>query len=136
MTEDVSSAVMIFTLLPPSKSRSSSVPPWRTLRILPPVAALFVFNGAAFTFMVEPSSKVSASRPSACAVPLTVLATVADRFPTCATILYNLACYAAQLGHLDSARARLTEAIKLEPVCREMALVDPDLALLHGELSA
>ena len=67
---------------------------------------------------------------------LAVLATVAPRFPTCATILYNLACYAAQLGHLDSARARLAEAIKLEPRCREMALVDPDLEPLRSELRA
>ena len=29
---------------------------------------------------------------------LAVLATVANRFPTCAVILYNIACYAAQLG--------------------------------------
>ncbi len=62
---------------------------------------------------------------------LAVLATVANRFPTCALILYNMACYAAQLGHLDSARARLAEAIKLEPQCREMALFDPDLAPLR-----
>lgn len=65
---------------------------------------------------------------------LAVLATVSSRFPTCATILYNLACYAAQLGHLDSARARLAEAIQLEPVCREMALADADLSPLHREL--
>ncbi len=63
-------------------------------------------------------------------------ATVANRFPTCATILYNLACYAVQLGHLDFARARLAEAIKLESACREMALADPDLVELRGELSA
>ena len=67
---------------------------------------------------------------------LAVLATVANRFPTCATILYNLACYAAQLGHLDSACARLAEAIKLERVCREMALADLDLVALRGELNA
>ena len=67
---------------------------------------------------------------------LAVLATVANRFPTCATILFNLACYAAQLGHLDSARARLAEAIKLDPFCHQMALDEPDLCPLHGELRA
>ena len=67
---------------------------------------------------------------------LAVLATVANRFPRCATILFNLACYAAQLGHLDSARARLAEAIKLDEVCRQMALAEPDLAALHGEVRA
>ncbi len=65
---------------------------------------------------------------------LAVLAQVANRFPTCAMILYNLACYAAVLGHLDVARNRLAEATKLEPACRQMALVDPDLSALHDEL--
>ena len=62
---------------------------------------------------------------------LAVLATVAPRFPTCSTILYNLTCYAAQLGHLDSARARLAEAVKLDSTCREMALAVPDLTPLR-----
>lgn len=62
---------------------------------------------------------------------LAVLATVAPRFPSCATILYNIACYAAQLGHLDAARARLAEAIQIDPACRVMALADEDLAPLH-----
>ena len=65
---------------------------------------------------------------------LAVLARVANRFPTCATILYNMACYAAVLGHLDVARNRLAEATKLEPACRQMALADPDLSALHDEL--
>ncbi len=65
---------------------------------------------------------------------LAVLATVANRFPACGAILYNLACYAAQLGHLDSARARLAEAIRLEPTYRKLALADPDLAPLRGQM--
>ena len=65
---------------------------------------------------------------------LAVLARVANRFPTCATILYNLACYAAVFGHLDVARNRLAEATKLEPVYRQMALKDPDLSTLHDKL--
>ncbi len=64
-----------------------------------------------------------------------MLSTVANRFPTCAMILYNLACYAAQLGHLDSARARLAEAIRLDSAYRALALADPDLVKLRGELS-
>ena len=63
-----------------------------------------------------------------------MLATAAPRFPTCAAVLFNLACYAAQLGHLDSARARLTKAIKLDPACRAKALADPDLIDLREEL--
>lgn len=65
---------------------------------------------------------------------LAVLARVANRFPACATILYNLACYAAVLGHLDVARNRLAEATKLESAFRKMALNDPDLSALHDEL--
>ena len=65
---------------------------------------------------------------------LAVLTTVASRFPNCAAILYNIACYAAQLGHLDSARARLAEAIELDAAFRKMALADPDLVPLHREL--
>ena len=65
---------------------------------------------------------------------LAVLATIANRFPTCGAILYNMACYAAPLGHLDVARARLAEAICLEPTYREMALEDPDLAPLRGQI--
>ena len=64
---------------------------------------------------------------------LAVLAQVANRFPTCATILYNLACYAAQLGHLQVARNRLAEAVTLEPAFRKMALEDPDLTVLRVE---
>ena len=64
---------------------------------------------------------------------LAVLATVAPRFPGCAAILYHLACYAAQLGHLDAARARLAEAIRLDEVCRGMAGADPDLVSLRDE---
>ena len=65
---------------------------------------------------------------------LAVLAQVANRFPTCAMILYNLACYAAVLGHLQVARNRLAEATKLEPAYRKMALNEPDLSALHDEL--
>lgn len=65
---------------------------------------------------------------------LAVLTTVAPRFPSCATILYNIACYAAQLGHLDSARARLAEAIRMEVGYKELALADPDLVPLRAEL--
>ena len=65
---------------------------------------------------------------------LAVLAAVANRFPTCAAILFDLACYAAQLGHVDAARARLAEAIKLDKVCARMALANTDLAPMHQEL--
>ncbi len=65
---------------------------------------------------------------------LAILMDAATRFPEEPIIRYNLACYEAQLGRLDRARARLTEAMRLGPGCRELALADPDLAALHGEL--
>lgn len=65
---------------------------------------------------------------------LEVLAPMVGRFPQEPIIHYNLACYAAQLGHLNAARARLAEAIKLDPECRKLALNDSDLAALHPEL--
>lgn len=63
-----------------------------------------------------------------------ILLNAATRFPGEATIPFNLACYEAQLGHLDAARQWLANAVSLQPACRERALADPDLAPLHGEL--
>ena len=49
------------------------------------------------------------------------------RFPEEATIPYNLACYACQLGRLDEARKKLAKAIELEPAFKKAALEDEDL---------
>lgn len=51
--------------------------------------------------------------------------------PREATIHFNLACYEAQLGHLDIARAYLAGAVRLEPGFAELAKTDPDLAPLR-----
>ena len=51
-----------------------------------------------------------------------------ELFPKEPLIHYNLACYAAQLGKLDNAKALLAAAITLDPVFKEMALEDEDLA--------
>jgi len=51
-----------------------------------------------------------------------------ELFPKEPLIHYNLACYAAQLGRIDDAKALLAAAIKLDPVFKEMALEDEDLA--------
>lgn len=48
------------------------------------------------------------------------------------TYYYNLACYEAQLGNLDSARSRLEIAIQMEPTYRKCSLEDPDLAPLRN----
>lgn len=49
-------------------------------------------------------------------------------------IHFNLACYAAQLGHLDEARERLGRAFELDSNLRLLALEDPDLEPLWKSL--
>lgn len=55
-----------------------------------------------------------------------ILLEALPRFPLCATIPYNLACYAAQLGDFAEARKLLDQAIGLDPDFREAARTDPD----------
>jgi Flp pilus assembly protein TadD len=49
------------------------------------------------------------------------------RFPEEATIPFNLACYACQLGRLDEAREKLAKAIEMEPSFKKAAIEDEDL---------
>jgi tetratricopeptide (TPR) repeat protein len=51
-----------------------------------------------------------------------------ELFPKEPLIHYNLACYTAQLGRIDDAKALLATALTLDPVFKEMALEDEDLA--------
>jgi predicted Zn-dependent protease len=55
---------------------------------------------------------------------------------TCALIHYNLACYRCQLGDKVGAMARLTKACRMEPVWKQAALTDPDLAPMKEEIAA
>jgi tetratricopeptide (TPR) repeat protein len=50
-----------------------------------------------------------------------------ERFPEEATIPFNLACYACQLGRLDEARDKLAKAIQMEPSFKKAAIEDEDL---------
>jgi predicted Zn-dependent protease len=61
-----------------------------------------------------------------------VLAPMAIRFPTDATIPYNLACYACQLGDLVGARDWLAQAFRLGNAkeIKRQASEDPDLVPL------
>lgn len=65
-----------------------------------------------------------------------LLLPLAGQFPEEATIAYNLACYACQLGRGNDARTWLSRAMKLrgKAEVRDMALRDPDLAPLHDYL--
>jgi lipopolysaccharide biosynthesis regulator YciM len=63
-----------------------------------------------------------------------VLAQAGEKFPECATIHFNLACYAAQLGYLDEARRRLCRAIQLDQGFADLAKTDPDLEPIRAEI--
>ena len=54
---------------------------------------------------------------------------VVDKFPTEATMRYNLACYECQLGRLEEAKTWFQKAcdVGVPDKLREMALHDPDL---------
>jgi len=49
-------------------------------------------------------------------------------------IQFNLACYEAQLGKIDLAKAHLNRATKIDAKFSMMALDDPDLAPLWPAL--
>ena len=61
---------------------------------------------------------------------------VVDRFPKEATIPYNLACYACQMGRADEARKWLRRALRRgdKTAIRMMALADSDLEPLWTEV--
>ena len=65
-----------------------------------------------------------------------VLFPVAEKFPTDATIKYNLACYATQLGRVWEGEQWLKLAFTIgnEQELRSLALQDPDLKPLWGKL--
>lgn len=58
-----------------------------------------------------------------------LLEPVAERFQGISTIPYNLACYACQLGDLESSKAWLARAVQIagKDAIRSMALQDADL---------
>jgi Tfp pilus assembly protein PilF len=62
-----------------------------------------------------------------------ILKQAEEKFPDCATIHFNLACYAAQLGYLDEARQRLRRAIQLDQGFAALAKTDPDLKPIQTE---
>ena len=64
-----------------------------------------------------------------------VLTRAAMWHPTDGTVQFNLACYEAQMGNLDRAKAHLRRATEIEAKFRFMALDDPDLEPLWASLS-
>ena len=64
-----------------------------------------------------------------------ILTRAAGLHPTDATIQFNLACYEAQMGSLDRAKAHLKRATEIDAKFRLMALDDPDLEPLWASLA-
>ena len=60
-----------------------------------------------------------------------ILLEAMERHPKESIIRFNLACYEAQLGRLEEARAFLAQACRLNPGCVELAKTDPDLEPLR-----
>lgn len=65
-----------------------------------------------------------------------VLIEAVAQFPKEAVIHFNLACYACQLGELQTARDHLNRSLDLDRAFLDLALDDDDLAPIHGELRA
>ena len=65
-----------------------------------------------------------------------ILTRAADLHPNNGTIHFNLACYEAQMGGLDRAKAHLKRATEIDAKFRLMALEDPDLEPLWASMSA
>jgi tetratricopeptide (TPR) repeat protein len=63
-----------------------------------------------------------------------ILMQAREKFPDCATIHFNLACYAAQLGRLDEARLRLLRAVELDQAFAALAKIDPDLKPIREQM--
>ena len=64
-----------------------------------------------------------------------ILTRGAGLHPADATIQFNVACYDAQMGNLDGARAHITRATEIDAKFRLMALEDSDLEPLWASLS-
>jgi tetratricopeptide (TPR) repeat protein len=65
-----------------------------------------------------------------------VLLEAAAVHPDVALIPYNLACYACVLGQIEAARKLLTVAFSMDEMLKRVALDDPDLDPIFGEISS
>ena len=64
-----------------------------------------------------------------------ILSEALVKFPEDSLTLFNMGCYDCQLGDLESAKARVGEAIKINPDWKIQALDDPDLEPLWDSWS-
>lgn len=64
-----------------------------------------------------------------------ILREAMERFPKESLIVYNLACYACQLGRMDEARRLLRKAFEMNPTHYRGAHEDDDLKPLKAEFA-
>lgn len=64
-----------------------------------------------------------------------ILSEALVKFPEDSLTLFNMGCYECQLGNLESAKAMVGEAIKIDPQWKIRALDDPDLGPLWDSWS-
>ena len=63
-----------------------------------------------------------------------ILSEALEKFPSDALTLFNLGCYACQLGNLAEAKTLVGQAIKIDPKFKIDAIDDPDLEPLWKEI--
>jgi tetratricopeptide (TPR) repeat protein len=66
-------------------------------------------------------------RTRSVAVAEKVLLRAREKFPDCAAIFFNLACYSSLQGNFDLVADLLEKASELDPDFEKLALEDPDL---------
>jgi len=76
-------------------------------------------------FIVEPA--YATRRAESIHAAHAILTRAAGLHPNDGTIQFNLACYEAQMGSLDRAKAHLKRATEIDPQFSLMALDEPDL---------
>jgi tetratricopeptide (TPR) repeat protein len=64
-----------------------------------------------------------------------ILEVAGKKFPDCATIQFNLACYAAQLGRTDEALGYVRRAIELDKEFASLAKSDSDLEPIRSQIA-
>ena len=76
----------------------------------------------------------AANRSSGLKEAHSILSEALEKFPSDALTLFNLGCYACQLGNLAEAKTLVGQAIKIDPKFKIDAIDDPDLEPLWEEI--
>jgi tetratricopeptide (TPR) repeat protein len=103
---------------------------WELMRIVADKLASFDPNCVEWAFSLAYATRRAQSIESA----RTILLEAVERHPNAAALQYELACQECLLGELETAKARLHHAFKLDARLRLSALDDVDLERLWASL--